>query len=147
MVASHIRRHLELDWREEMPLEKPQALDDKLAELFREGSPISTHVEPLQTASVQHTTSDEPLLKTELVQTSEDGGNATTIVDQTRSVLAGLNLDTAIRLRWALRDIKAKRTKLSPVSPSDLAALIELDLAEMQNEEPVLTIQGDRALE
>jgi hypothetical protein len=29
---------------------------------------------------------------------------------------AGLELDTTIRLRWALRDIKAKRTKSLPVS-------------------------------
>ena len=39
--------------------------------------------------------------------------------------MAGLDLDTAIRLRWALRDIKGKRTKLTPVSPDDLRALLE----------------------
>lgn len=53
--------------------------------------------------------------------------------EQPHSVLAGLNLGTAIRLRWALRDIKAKRTKLSPVSPDDLTALIELGLVEMRD--------------
>ncbi len=36
------------------------------------------------------------------------------MAEQPRSPLGGLDLDTAIRLRWALRDIKAKRTKLSP---------------------------------
>jgi hypothetical protein len=36
------------------------------------------------------------------------------IAEQPRSLLGGLDLDTAIRLRWALRDIKAKRTKLAP---------------------------------
>src|SRR5260370_36381326 len=35
------------------------------------------------------------------------------MAEQPRSPLGGLDLDTAIRLRWALRDIKAKR-KLSP---------------------------------
>jgi hypothetical protein len=46
--------------------------------------------------------------------------------NQPPSPLAGLDLDTAIRLRWALRDIKAKRTKLTPVSPSDLKTLLEM---------------------
>ena len=51
--------------------------------------------------------------------------NQATIANQPLSPLAGLDLDSAIRLRWALRDIKAKRTKLTPVSPSDLKTLIE----------------------
>jgi hypothetical protein len=38
--------------------------------------------------------------------------------------LASLGLDNAIRLRWALRDIKANRLKLSPVDPNDLRTLI-----------------------
>jgi hypothetical protein len=37
-----------------------------------------------------------------------------------------LEVDTAIRLRRALRDIKAKRTKMSPVSPDDIRTLIEM---------------------
>jgi hypothetical protein len=67
--------------------------------------------------------------------------------DQPRSVLDGLNLDTAIRLRWALRDIKAKRTKFTPVSPNDLMALTELGLIEIRDEEPMLTDEGHRALD
>ena len=66
--------------------------------------------------------------------------------DQPRSVLDGLNLDTAIRLRWALRDIKAKRTKMSPISQNDLLALIELGLIEMRDDVPQLTNEGHRAL-
>src|SRR5216683_8066745 len=58
------------------------------------------------------------------------------------SVLDGLNLDTAIRLRWALRDIKAGRMKLSPVSQNDLMALIELGLIEMQDDVSQLTYEG-----
>ena len=72
--------------------------------------------------------------------------NATPMPDQPRSVLEGLNLDTAIRLRWALRDIKAKRTKFTPISQNDLMALIELGLIEMRDDVPELTNEGHRAL-
>ncbi len=65
----------------------------------------------------------------------------------TWEVLHGrLNLDTAIRLRWVLRDIRAKRTNLSPISQNDLMALTELGLIEMQNDEPALTNDGMRAI-
>jgi hypothetical protein len=60
---------------------------------------------------------------------------------------AGLDLDRAIRLRWALRDIKAKRTKLSPVGPEDIQTLIERGLIEMRDEAPLLTNEGERALD
>ena len=59
-----------------------------------------------------------------------------TIANQQLSPLTGLDLDTAIRLRWALRDIKAQRTKLTPVSPSDLKTLIEMGLVEMRDDAP-----------
>jgi hypothetical protein len=45
---------------------------------------------------------------------------------------SGLALDRAIHLRWVLRDIVGKRTKLSPVSPDDLRTLIEMGLVEMR---------------
>ena len=67
--------------------------------------------------------------------------------DQPDSPLAGLDLNTAIHLRWVLRDIKGRRTKLMPVSPDDLRTLIEMGLVEMQDEEPVLTDAGHRALD
>jgi hypothetical protein len=60
---------------------------------------------------------------------------------------AGLDLDIAIRLRWALRDIKAKRTKLSPVSPDDLQTLIGMGLVELRDEVPLITSQGERVLD
>jgi len=66
--------------------------------------------------------------------------------DQPDSPLAGLSLDTAIHLRWVLRDIKGKRTKFMTVSPDDLRTLIEMGLIEMRYEVPVLTNEGDRAL-
>jgi hypothetical protein len=48
--------------------------------------------------------------------------------------LASLGLDEAIRLRWALRDIKAKRSKFSRVDPSDLRTLIEMGYVVMQSD-------------
>jgi hypothetical protein len=53
-----------------------------------------------------------------------------------------LDVDTAIRLRWALRDIRAKRTKFAPVSDEDLRALIEMGFIEMRDDLPALTDEG-----
>jgi hypothetical protein len=53
----------------------------------------------------------------------------------------------AIRLRWALRDIKAKRTKLTPVSQSDLEILIEMSLVEMRDDALMLSNKGHQALD
>jgi hypothetical protein len=61
--------------------------------------------------------------------------------------LAGLDLDTAIRLRWALRDIKAKRTKLTPVGQRDLETLIEMSLVEVRDDALMLTNNGHQALD
>jgi hypothetical protein len=58
---------------------------------------------------------------------------------------ADFTLERAIALRWVLRDIKASRTKLSPVSEGDLQALIGLGLVEMRDDEPVLTNSGHAA--
>jgi hypothetical protein len=70
-----------------------------------------------------------------------------TMAEQTSSLWAGLDLDTAIRLRWALRDIKAKRTKLTPVSPSDLKTLMEMGLVEMRDDAPMLNNEAHQALD
>jgi hypothetical protein len=64
-----------------------------------------------------------------------------------RRALRHLGLDTAIRLRWALHDIKGKRTKLMPVSPEDVRTLVELGLIEMHDDLPALTNEGARALD
>ena len=82
-----------------------------------------------------------------VIETAGTAENATAMADQPPSVLDGLNLDTQIRLRWALRDIKAGRTKLSPVSQNDLMALIELGLIEMRDDVPQLTNEGHRAID
>jgi len=57
------------------------------------------------------------------------------------------DLERAIVLRWALRDIKAKRLKLSPVSADDLRTLLELGLVEMRDDAPVLTNAGHAVLD
>jgi hypothetical protein len=46
-----------------------------------------------------------------------------------------------------LRDIKAKRLKLSPISESDLATLTDLGLIEMRDDAPVLTPAGHDVLD
>ncbi|WP_312014520.1 hypothetical protein [Bradyrhizobium sp. AUGA SZCCT0283] len=63
------------------------------------------------------------------------------------SPLVGVDLDAAIRLRWALRDIRAKRTKLTPVSPSDLKTLIEMGLVDLRDDAPMLTNKGHQAVD
>jgi hypothetical protein len=69
------------------------------------------------------------------------------MTDQPELKIASLDLDRAIHLRWTLRDIKGKRTKLSPVSPDDLRTLIEMGLVEMRDEVPMLTNEGHRAID
>ncbi len=60
---------------------------------------------------------------------------------------AHLGLERAIALRWTLRDIKAKRLKLSPVSAGDLNILTELGLIEMRDDVPALTNAGHAVLD
>jgi hypothetical protein len=68
------------------------------------------------------------------------------VTDQ-ENPLAGLSLERAIHLRWVLRDIIGKRTKLSPIGSDDVRALIEMGLVEMRDGKPVVTHAGDRALD
>ena len=60
---------------------------------------------------------------------------------------ANFNLQNTIALRWALRDIVAKRIKLIPLKDDDLQTLLELGLVEMQAEQPVVTAAGLAAVE
>jgi hypothetical protein len=55
---------------------------------------------------------------------------------------ASFSLERAIALRWTLRDIQARRLKMSPVSDEDLRVLRELGLIETLDEDPVLTQAG-----
>ncbi len=61
--------------------------------------------------------------------------------------LANFELEKAIALRWALRDIVAKRLKLTPVKPDDLQTLLDLGFVEMRDDTPVVTQSGLAALD
>jgi hypothetical protein len=65
----------------------------------------------------------------------------------TDNPFAEFSLERAIGLRWALRDIQARRLKLSPVSDEDLDVLSELGLVEVRDEGPVLTQAGTAVLD
>jgi hypothetical protein len=55
---------------------------------------------------------------------------------------AEFSLERAIGLRWTLRDIQARRLKMSPVGDDELRVLTELGLIEVRDEGPVLTQAG-----
>jgi hypothetical protein len=76
-----------------------------------------------------------------------DAGIAAISAKEAKTLLANLGIDTAIRLRWAMRDIRGKRTKWSPVSETDLAELIDLGFVEMREGVPTLTDFGVFALD
>jgi hypothetical protein len=55
---------------------------------------------------------------------------------------AKFSLEKAISLRWTLRDIQARRLKMSPVNDDDLRTLTDLGLVEARAEGLVLTQAG-----
>ena len=59
---------------------------------------------------------------------------------------AEFSLERAIGLRWTLRDIQARRLKMSPVSDEDLRLLAGLGLIDVRDEGPVLTPAGTAVL-
>jgi hypothetical protein len=131
-------------------------LDEKIAALFRKSSPIFGGAEP--SPSVDRPIAEKSASEAVVSEPAAEEGSANvdhqptsasqgTMAEQTSSPWAGLDLDAAIRLRWALRDIKAKRTKLTPVSPSDLKTLLEMGLIEMGDDAPMLSNEGHQALD
>jgi hypothetical protein len=58
-----------------------------------------------------------------------------------------LDLRTRVTLRWILRDILARRLKLTPVSDNDLRMLVEMGLVEWRDDEPSLTAAGRATLD
>ncbi|WP_315703514.1 MULTISPECIES: hypothetical protein [unclassified Bradyrhizobium] len=68
------------------------------------------------------------------------------MIDQANP-FADLGLEQAIHLRWALRDIRARRLSLSPVNDDDLRLLTERGLVEVEDGVPVLTQAGQDTLE
>ena len=129
----------------ESPIVGEDELQATIADILSEPPLVSTNTETSPPAFFNKPTNEEPAEQTP-VDAPADAGNLAIRTERAKSVLDGLNLDTAIRLRWVLRDIRAKRTNLSPISQNDLMALIELGLIEMQNDEPALTKEGMRAI-
>ena len=132
------------------------SLDEKIAALFRKGSPVSADEElapsvdrPVAEEAASEVVVSEPAADegTENVDDRPSSTSQGTIAEQTSSPWAELDLDAAIRLRWALRDIKAERTKLMPVNPGDLETLIEMGLVEMRDDSPLLTDAAHQALD
>ncbi|MBR1225513.1 MULTISPECIES: hypothetical protein [unclassified Bradyrhizobium] len=130
-----------------MSTDKLQEMDKVLAEIFREPPLISTQIEPAPATSFDPPNEEEPSVQAPAVDAAPDAEDALRRAEQAKSLLSGLNLDTAIRLRWAMRDIRSKRTKLTPVSENDLAALVDLGFVEMQEGIPRLTGLGVLALD
>jgi hypothetical protein len=60
--------------------------------------------------------------------------------------MTGVDVRRAIDLRWTLRDIKAKRFKLSPFDPDHVRELQEMGLVEIRDDVLELTQAGDQAL-
>jgi hypothetical protein len=88
-----------------------------------------------------------PTTQAVAVASSADTESAVTRAQQAKSLLAELDLNTAVHLRWVMRDIRSKRTKFSPVSANDLTALMDLGLVEMRDGLPRLTALGVLALD
>jgi hypothetical protein len=130
-----------------MSQDKQKPLDSMLTEIFCEPPPISTNTESPPAVLDQPDNEGPPAVQTPAVEAPPDAESAVRRAEQAKSLLAGLDLDTAIRLRWAMRDIRGKRTKMMPVSENDLAALIDLGFVEMQEGIPRLTGLGVLALD
>ena len=132
-----------------MSTEKPQSL---LAGILVEPPLISTNTEPSPfdeepAPPTAPNPPNKPAVEAAAVDSAADAESAVRRAQQAKSLLDGLDLDTAIRLRWVMRDIRAKRTKLSPVSENDLPALTDLGFVEMREELPRLTGLGFLALD
>jgi hypothetical protein len=81
-------------------------------------------------------------VRAEAVATAPFIDGTETRKSRAKPLLAELELDTAIRLRWVMRDIKANRTAISPSNENDLATLVKLGLVEMREKLPGLTALG-----
>jgi hypothetical protein len=69
------------------------------------------------------------------------------MTDGPKPSLTGLDVGRAIHIRWVLRDIKAKRTQFMPLDPADLRTVVEMGLVEIRDEVPVLTYEGELAID
>ena len=88
-----------------------------------------------------------PKAKTVAVAPPADMNGAVPQAQQAKSLLTELDMNTAIHLRWVMRDIRSERTKFSPISANDLTALVQLGLVEMREGLPMLSGLGLLALD
>jgi hypothetical protein len=136
---------------EEMAAEM-RGLEEMAAALARARAQAPNADEPSQkdaTATENLNVESGPVASAVTAPTSDEAArdNEPTITNPAASPLASLDSDTAIRLRWVLRDIRGKRTKLSPADPDDLRTLVKMALVEMRDNAPVLTNEGHWALD
>jgi len=137
----------------EMKTDKLREIRKIAAQIFSDRSQASTVAEPSRTTSGDQDNASvvsdpaKPEFTAATPGAEGERGNEMATSDQPHSPLAGLGLESAIHLRWVLRDIKGRRTKISPVSPDDLGTLIEMNLVEMRDDVLVVTNEGDRALD
>src|SRR4051794_21400411 len=124
-----------------MDLDKTKTMDRSLSGILGDEPPIFTGAEtsPPGTALPAQTRNHEPEAETALTDALSVKEHEPTMAARAKAVLAGLNHDSAIRLRWAMRDIRGKRTKFSPVSENDLAALVDFGFVEMREGIPTLS--------
>jgi hypothetical protein len=132
---------------QKMGADKLHELDSVLAEIFREPPLISTNIDPSPATSFDQPNEEDLAVQAPAADAPPDVDDAVLRAEQAKSLLAGLDLDTGIRLRWAMRDIRGKRTKMSPVSENDLAALMDFGFVEMREGLPRLTGLGVLALD
>jgi hypothetical protein len=136
-----------------MTLNEPRRLEEMAAALATFRAEASHADEPSQ--KIAHATENAsvesgPVESAAAVLTADEAAheNKPTITTGVPSPLATLDgLETAIRLRWVLRDIKVKRTKLSPANPDDLEMLVKMALVEIRDNVPVLTSEGHWAID
>jgi hypothetical protein len=65
----------------------------------------------------------------------------------TERPLAEFDLEKAIALRWAMRDILGDRLKLSPIEDDHLRTLVDLGFVEIKDQTPIVTPAGLAALD
>jgi hypothetical protein len=117
-----------------------------------EGERAEPNSEGIPAADGNSTTTSYLPADTQATPLAPADGQASTMSPLLKAIVepdiytAPADRERAIILRWVLRDIKANRLKLSPVTPHDLQDLIDMGLVEMRADAPVLTSVGVNAI-
>ncbi|WP_426527858.1 hypothetical protein [Bradyrhizobium sp. McL0615] len=132
---------------ESMLAQPPRSLKPEMSALVSTDTKSSASIFKGARPASDQAANEMPAVQPTLVASSANTGSAVTRARQAKSLLDQLDLNTAIQLRWTMRDIRSKRTKFSPVSAEDLTALLNLGLVEMRDGLPRLTAAGVIALD